>query len=314
MEEPFTPPPNDQPPRRPSVVGPVILIILGLAFLAQNLNILDFNIWVALWRLWPVWLIAVGLDLMLGRKTSWGTWAVLGIVIAVIGGALWFDASFSSITRGTGEPVSINQPVRNARRAEVSIDSSIANLVISAGNPEILVEGTVVPLRNERLEKNAYNSGDILVFNLKSKSQRIFGFGLPVNVNQKSPTWDLRLSDQIPINLRIDTGVGNARLDLSRLQLTGFELDAGVGDAEITLPASGRFRVDIDSGVGQLTLRIPKELGVRIDVDQGVGPLRVRGDFQRDGKAYVSPNYGQAGSRVEIEIDGGVGEITIEQI
>ncbi|MFZ5827621.1 MAG: LiaI-LiaF-like domain-containing protein [Bacillota bacterium] len=314
MEQPITPPPSNQPPRRPSVVGPVILIILGLAFLAQNLNLFDFNVWAVLWRLWPVWLIAVGLDLMLGRKTSWGTWAVLGIVIAIVGGALWVDATFDSFT-GASEQVSINQPIQNARRAEMHLDTTVSNLVISDGSGSgTLVEGTVVRLEHERLEKNAYNSGDTLVFNLKAKTQRVFGFNLPGEVNLKSPTWDLRLSDQIPIALRIDAGVGTSRLDLSRIQLSELDLDAGVGDTEIILPPSGRFRVDIDSGVGQVTLRIPKELPVRIHVDQGVGSVRVRGDFQRDGKAYISPNFGQGQTQVEIDIDGGVGDITVEQI
>lgn len=310
MLQPVTPPPANQPPRWPSVVGPAILIIVGLTFLAQNLGLFEYNIWALLWRLWPVWLIAVGLDLVLGRRTAWGSWLVLGLIVTIIGGALWFGSSFGTLVVGT-EPVSISQPVGDARQADVRIDSSVAKLFISAGNQDTLVEGTVVPLKNERLEKSAYSVGGTLVFTLKSKSQTVFGFS---NVNIKAPTWDLRLSDQIPLNLLIDAGVGESRLDLSRIQLRGLEVDAGVGDTEITLPANGKFRVDIDAGVGEVTLRIPKELAARIHVDQGVGQVRVRGDFAQSGKTYLSPDFGRSENQVEIEIDGGVGEITVEQI
>lgn len=312
MQEMTTPPPAPQPPRRPSVVGPAILIILGLAFLAQNLGFFEYNIWSVLWRLWPVWLIAVGLDIMLGRRTSWGSWVVLGLVFTIIGGAVWFDASFGFGPYTSGEPVTVSQPVGNARQAEVLIDSSVAELQIRAGNPSTLVEGTVMPMEQERIEKDARTSGDTLHFALRSRGQGPT-FGIPFNVTTRDLTWDLRLSDQIPIDLQIDTGVGESFIDLSGIKLTGLDVDTGVGETEITLPAQGRFRVDIDSGVGELTLRIPKELAVRIHADQGIGEVNIRGDFSRQGKAYVSSNYDSAADRVDIEIDGGVGEILVEQ-
>jgi hypothetical protein len=309
--QPYTPPPV--PPHRPhSIVGPVILIILGLAFLAQNLNLLDVNIWSLLWRLWPLWLIAAGLDLMLGRRTSWGSWIVLGIVIAIVGSVVAFGSAFTT-TGALGEPVAIHQPLGGARQADVLIDASLARLSITSGASDNLVEGTATPLEFQRIQQDAHNSGDTLVFSLKSRSNRWF-FGLPGNLGTVAPTWDLRLSEKVPMNLRIDTGVGDSRIDLSRLQLTRLEVDTGVGDTEITLPAQGRFPVTVDSGVGQVTIRIPKGMAARISADQGIGRVGVHGDFRREGTLWVSPNFSEAQNRVEIDIDGGVGEINIEQL
>lgn len=310
----YSQPPLGPQPRRTSMVGPVILIILGLAFLAQNLNLFEWDIWNVLWRLWPVWLIALGLDIMIGRRTSWGSWAVVTVVIAVIGGALWYDANFGgTYTAGTREPVAIIQPVGNATRAEVLIDSSVSRLEVRGGGSDTLVEGTVTPLRNERISEDAHNSGDTLVFNLRSRNEQGGIFSLPFNGDFSAPTWDLRLSDKIPMSVKVDTGVGASYLDLSSIQLTDLEIDSGVGETEVSLPGTGRYRVDIDGGVGQFTVRIPRGLAVRITVDQGLGAVSVNGDFDRDGKAYISPNFSEAEHRAEIDIDGGVGQISVEQ-
>ena len=52
--------------RRGGLIGPLILIGLGVVFLLNNLGILDWSIWEILLRLWPVLLVAAGLDLILG--------------------------------------------------------------------------------------------------------------------------------------------------------------------------------------------------------------------------------------------------------
>ncbi len=310
MQTPMQPPVPPAPPRRRSVVGPVILIILGLAFLAQNLGLFDWNIWGVLWRLWPVWLIAVGLDLLIGRRTNWGSWVVVGLVLIVIGGALWFDFPTMGGAFATGEPVTISEPARDLKQADITIDSSIARLEVTAGKSDLMVEGLVTPLRNERIQKDARNSGDTFVFTLKSHTDSL----MPVNLQGNAPTWDLQLSDQVPMRLSVDTGVGETNLDLTGLQLTSLKVNAGVGETDITLPATGQFKVEIDAGVGEVMVRIPKGMAARIRADQGIGQVRVRGDFDRSGNEYLSPGYGGAANRVEIEIDGGVGEIHIEEI
>ena len=48
--------------RRSSLIGPTILIGLGIVFLLNNMGILDWNVWEVIFRLWPVLIIAAGLS------------------------------------------------------------------------------------------------------------------------------------------------------------------------------------------------------------------------------------------------------------
>jgi hypothetical protein len=68
---------------RPGLVGPVLLIGLGILFLLENLGLLAWNIWEVAFRLWPLLFIAWGLELMLGRRSAWGA-AVAFILILLI--------------------------------------------------------------------------------------------------------------------------------------------------------------------------------------------------------------------------------------
>lgn len=49
--------------RRGSLIGPILLIGAGLLFLLSNFGVIDANIWRSLLNLWPLLLIAAGLDI-----------------------------------------------------------------------------------------------------------------------------------------------------------------------------------------------------------------------------------------------------------
>ena len=66
-----------------------MLIGLSLTFLLRNLGLVDMDIWLALLRLWPILLIAVGLDILIGRRSLSGSLLVAAITVALIAVGLW---------------------------------------------------------------------------------------------------------------------------------------------------------------------------------------------------------------------------------
>lgn len=53
----------------------VFFVFLGIFFLLNNLNIIHFSIWVALFDLWPLFLVILGIQLISNKPlvqiTSW---------------------------------------------------------------------------------------------------------------------------------------------------------------------------------------------------------------------------------------------------
>lgn len=76
--------------RREGFVGAVVFIGLGVVLLGDNLGTLTVDAWDLMLRLWPIILVAVGIDLLLRQRTLWIT--VLGTLLglALIAAIVWF--------------------------------------------------------------------------------------------------------------------------------------------------------------------------------------------------------------------------------
>jgi hypothetical protein len=296
---------------RNSLFGPVLLIGLGILFLLSNFGLLTIDIWDILLRFWPVLLIIMGLDVLLGRRSGiGGLLALLLIAVLIFGSFGWFDSV--ALNADSGEAQTIRQELAGAQRAEINIAAGVSQLVIDT-NPatEQLIEGSVVPHSNENIISSFSQEDNTATYTLKSEGLR---FTLPSWGRRNRGLWDLRLSQSVPIQLKVSTGVGEAELNLERVQLSSLDVDSGVGQTTITLPGRGDFQAEINGGVGEVIVLIPDSLAARIRASAGIGSVNVEGDFTRDGKTYLSPNYESAENKVDLNVDGGVGAITIRQI
>jgi hypothetical protein len=126
----------------------------------------------------------------------------------------------------------------------------------------------------------------------------------------------LNLSDTLPVSLRINSGVGDSRLALSRLRLTRLDLEAGVGSAKLssyepnaTICDEIRLRNGVGSldavGLGNLNFR-------RLDFEGGVGGanLDFSGAWKRDAEVRIQVGVGG----VTAKIPRGIGvKITAEK-
>ena len=125
--------------------------------------------------------------------------------------------------------------------------------------------------------------------------------------------WKLSLSEEVPLELSIDMGVGNVQLDLGDLRLTDLSVDQGVGNVKINLigERTGDLTASVDGGVGAITVQVPSSIGVRVEADTGIGSFSTHG-LKKRGDAYVNDAYGESESTITLSIDAGIGKITVE--
>ena len=76
--------------RSGSLVIPLLLIVLGALLLLDNLNVVSID-WASIWKLWPLLLVGIGLEIILGRRVSFGAILLLVIVVIIGGVALWWS-------------------------------------------------------------------------------------------------------------------------------------------------------------------------------------------------------------------------------
>lgn len=124
--------------------------------------------------------------------------------------------------------------------------------------------------------------------------------------------WDMRLNDAVPLNLDIDLGVGENTLNLSGLNLTEFDVTTGVGETTIDLSGDwdASFNVSIKGGVGDTTIILPREVGVFVDLNTGITDMNIFG-LVREGDNYHNDAYGSSDVTLNVEVDGGIGQVEI---
>ena len=301
---------EERPRRNPIPVLPLLLIAIGVLVLIVNLGVVSWAAVLDLWTLWPLLLIAIGVDLITrGRLRLFVVAAVL-----VLGALAWNGTlRVPGVALGPALPADVHRishPLAGADRAEVLLSPGVAELIIgSEAGADTVISGEIRTGRGERLVEEASVSGGSAVVELRSENDRAFsGF------NRSQRRWELELNDQVPLDLTLDSGVGRNQFDLRGLTLTSLRIDGGVGEVSVTLPETGGYSGRLNLGVGATTIRIPEGVAAAIQVDTGIGAVNVRGDFVRAGDRYLSPDFETATERIELDVDGGVGAITVEAI
>lgn len=313
-------PENKPPKERRSVLFPAILILLGGLALAYNFGLVQPTFWYWLSRLWPIWLIVAGLDIVISRRKRWFGWVMLGLVVTIVSGAIWGGQTLwnsvsapGAIVTGAGQSTPVSYMREDAKEADIQLSPGVAQLVVGAtSSDEALAEGSIYSVPGLQARTNLERLGDRAVL---SVSQRGGTVGLNFNLGDVSAQpWDLRLSPKLPLRLTIDGGVGRNDLDLRDLQVTNLTIKSGVGQTEVTLPATGKLTGSIEAGVGRIVVRIPRSMGAQIRTSTGIGKVSVQGNFEQSGRTYTTQGYAQSANQADISIDGGIGSIEIELI
>ena len=136
-----------------------------------------------------------------------------------------------------------------------------------------------------------------------------------VPVGEARNEWDIRLNDEVPTDLNVQMGAGESNLDLDSLTPTGLTLHMGSGKTTVDLTGdyARSFNARIEGGVGEATVLLPSEVGARVSAEGGLGKINAEG-LRREDDSYVNDAYGDSEITIEVDIQGGVGQITLEVV
>ena len=125
--------------------------------------------------------------------------------------------------------------------------------------------------------------------------------------------WDLRLNNDVPLDLDVALGAGESDLDFSSLSLRGVEVRMGAGELKIDLTGDYKksFDVRIRGGVGEANIRLPSKVGVMVNARGGLGGIGIRGRLRRRGDGYVNEAYEKSKVTVHVDVRGGIGAINL---
>ncbi|MGF2614853.1 hypothetical protein FZC84_08390 [Rossellomorea vietnamensis] len=241
------------------------------------------------------------------KKKVWAG-ALLGAVLVISTGCSLIESE--TFGKGNLNEYKVKVEKDEVKELEVDLRLGAGELNVSGGASE-WVTGEI-QYNNEDMEPQVkYDSngdkGDVVI---KQKKD----FNVSVGFGNVENTWDLQLSDDLPIDLRVDSGASDTNLDLRGLQLSDLKVDAGVGDIEVDLSSDWKesFDVDINTGIGETTVILPKDAGVEIKSDEGIGTSNYNGFTSTGKNTYVNEAYETAAVIITVNVDTGIGEVNFE--
>lgn len=296
--------------RRDGWVGPLVLLGLGTVLLLGNLHYLEYSGFSMLLKLWPVLLVAIGLDVLVGHRGSvWGSLIRVLLGLALVGGIVWLAAVSPFFSMGM-KSVPFEQTLDGATESDIRFAVATGEVNISGGaDDSLLVSGTA------GLPKEMSLSPDYAEPKNGKSSLILEGDGVViVPLNSPTSPWDFDLNSEIPIELTTELGVGEMRIDLSGTNVTSIDTEMGVGLTTITFPEGVDVDATISGAVGELVVRVPKGCEVTITMDKAVVGVDIPDGYLRDDDTVRSPNAKAGANQITLNIELAVGSIVIEEM
>ena len=251
--------------RRPSVgalIGGIVLIVVGIAFLLQNAGVVRVDWGV----LWPALIIAIG--------------------AVFIVGALWRRDA------GPGE-THVTIPPDGVTRLDLALRVGAGRYHLGAGTGALVDVVAGGPTIEHRVER----AGDAARVRL-STAVDSWSWGRVMG----GTDWQIGVTPGIPVNLDVQAGAGDFVLDLSTLEVTGVRCAIGAAELRVVLPRPrGDVPIRVEGGASQFIFVVPPGVEARVSVSGLVttsGPSETPGYATARDRVTVSVTGGAAAVQV----------------
>lgn len=316
------------PERRGPLVGATWLIGVGVVFLVQQSSGWSWS------QAWPLWVILVGIASVISTLLTWrpglaDIWAFTWPAAWIVVGILLLLSTTGQLGQGPGEVISeywpwaalllgawfligaflpfghrsteaLVLPLGGVSHADVRIRFGAGDLVTHAAAAGQLVDGTF----EGGVIHRATGSGRV-------ELSQDTTYGLPW-LDRRS-NWDLGLTAEVPLDLRVEAGASRTTLDLIDTRLSNLQIQTGASETRVRLPrAAGMTNVKAEAGAASVTFEVPAGVAVRIRNRMALGSSHIdESRFPRVGDIYQSLDYATAENRIDMDIQGGVGSVKV---
>jgi hypothetical protein len=293
--------PTPRPKHQGIPICGIVLLVGGVLLLLQTTGVVSWGVWANLWRYWPVILIAIGINVMVGRRLP----LIAGLLILLLLGGAVTAASVRTMDGGGSETSSFTEQLNGLTSADIQVAFGGGNLRIHSlgAGADAFIQGQFEGLPADVVFERAGDTGRLRI---ESSGTGFFSdFGDTV--------WDVGLSRQAELDLDVDAGAADLNLDLRDLRVTRLDVSVGAANADIVVPSgAGHVDVVISAGAASINVIVPEGVAARISSDSGLSSVDVdTSRFPRSGGEYISPGYGSATDRVYIRIQVGAASVDI---
>jgi len=233
----------------------------------------------------------------------------------------------------------LSEPLNGATTAKVDINAGDGNLTIDrlTGDEQVLASGTLQYFENQGLPtRTLVSSNGQATLTLKRGGTGRRWFRLPWAACNGATEWRIRLNPRVASDITAHSDGGNVKLNLAGIAVTRVSADTGGGNMDVVLPEdaanlsvtaktgagnvtveigsgiTGSHTVSANSGAGNVVVRIPSGVAARIHATAGLGKATVDPRFGKtEDNTYQSSDFDSAANKVEITVNSGAGNVSV---
>ncbi len=190
----------------------------------------------------------------------------------------------------------------------LDLNMGAGDLKIGTGTHNLAQAYFTYNLNNDKPEVNFNPSGHSANLTIRQPNHG----GGHIRTQPIKYAWDLRLSQDVPLSIRVNFGAGQAQLDLGSLALRDVQVNMGVGELEMDLRGQPQhdYSVRIHGGVGEATVRLPGNVGVSADASGGIGNIETE-NLRGSAGHWVNEAFDHSPVHIRVTVEGGIGNIRL---
>lgn len=282
----------------------VFIILIGVAVLLINLDVLRLDMFWGIIHLWPLLLVVGGLSILFRKIRHFDIvlWLVFfGIVI----GYSYLNMDQKNWFVGEKiESKTFEKSLGEEKNAVLDLNISTGNITID-GTEEKDITYSVPEIGMKTISLDV-NSNEPAILTLADKTasdfmtafqQRYYDFKFP-----KDKTW----------TVDIDAAVIEANFDFSQIEIDQVKVDYSVGDVSVIIGEETYGNYDFNFAVGHLNIDVPDDMNVRIRYDGALSSMDYPDEYTRLDDYYYSENFDESKPFIDIIIDLAVGSVEIK--
>ncbi len=281
----------------------LLLIIIGLAAFAVNVDLMDWYVYIDLLDLWPVLLIALGIQMIFRRTPIPQIAYISSLMIAVVGGYVLLD-NLDFGGAGSHERImttSLSDLDDTVSRMVYDIDVDDCDLTVGGTDSKIAECRFRNFLTKPDMELVSRNDYAVLTVDENNISNvRI------IEDDYASPDWNLHLYNQLPSEFRLDCRNSTIHFNLQDFEVN--KLSARIPRSTMNLrfgDASPEVTVSMTVSRSEIRIRIPDGAGVEILDSRNFNDYYVGNlDFVVDGDRFHTAEFDSAAVKFSFDFSG----------
>jgi hypothetical protein len=233
----------------------------------------------------------------------------------------------------------LSEPLNGTKTAIVDINTGAGNLTIDrlTGDEQVFASGTLQYFEKQGLPTRSVNtSNGQATLTLRGGGTGRPWFRLPWAACVGAYEWQIHLNPMVSSDITAHSGGGNVKLNLAGMAVTRLSADTGGGNMDVILPDNaanlnataktgagnvtvavgsgiqGGNTVNANSGAGNVVVHVPSGIAAKVHATSGLGKVIMDSRFSKtDKNTYQSPDYDGAANKVEITVNSGAGNVSV---